>query len=550
MTLKQLKQTLITAIKESLKKQPYYTETVQINLEVPKDETNGDFSTNIAMQYARYAKKSPRDVAADIIETLDITGCNVKETTIAGPGFINFFIDKTFLLKTIAIINEQQTYYGSSPKKTDERLNIEFVSVNPTGALHVGHARGAAAGDALCRILTKAGYNVTKEYYVNDAGNQITNLAKSIEARYKQLFDIKIDIPEDGYHGKEIIEVAEKIKEQENDSYLTGDHLSFFKEYGVTYLLDNLKRDLKRFNVKFDVWFSEQTLYDEELVSKTVATLKEAGYTYEEDGATWLKTSLYEDEKDRVIIKSDGTYTYLTPDIAYHKNKLDRGFTKLIDILGGDHHGYIDRLQAAIRMVGGKEDALEVEILQMVKVLQDGKEVKMSKRSGKAITLIDLLDEVGKDPIRFFFAARSLNTQMDLDLDLAIRQTNENPVYYTQYAHARIHSIFDKAQEEGYKITDLPNTFSTIKSKQAFDLITELANYPEIISIASDKREPHKLTNYIIALASAFHTYYNAEQIVVDDKQHTLERLALLNAVRIVLKDALSLIGVSAPIHM
>jgi arginyl-tRNA synthetase len=422
--------------------------------------------------------------------------------------------------------------------------------VNPTGALHIGHARGAAAEDSLCRILQKAGYQVTKEYYVNDAGNQIHNLAVSLEARYKQLFGMDVELPEDGYHGPEIMETAKAIKASYQDRFLHEDGYQFFREYGVTSLLEELKKDLRDFNVTFDVWFSEQSLYDEDMVHKTVDYLTENGFTYEQDGAIWLKTSLFEDEKDRVIVKSDQTFTYLTPDIAYHKNKLERGYTKLIDILGGDHHGYINRLKAAIEMVGGKSDLLEVELLQMVKVMQNGVEVKMSKRSGKAITIRDLLDEVGKDPIRYFFAARSLNTQMDLDLDLAIRQTNENPVYYVQYAHARINSIFETAKEQGIDINNLPTSFSTITNEKAYDLVQALANYPNAIEQSALSRAPHKLTNYIYQLASHFHSFYNAEHVITVDQMKTKEHLALLSAVQIVLQDALSLIGVSAPTKM
>lgn len=396
----------------------------------------------------------------------------------------------------------------------------------------------------------KAGYKVTKEFYVNDAGNQIHNLAVSLDARYKQLFDIKCDLPEDGYYGKEIIETAKKIKEEVQDKYLKEDGYEFFRQYGVETLLDHLRKDLGDFRVAFDVWFSEKSLYDNNEVNNVIELLKTTGNTYEEDGATWLKTTKYNDEKDRVIVKSDGSLTYLTPDIAYHKNKLDRGYTKLIDILGGDHHGYINRLKAAIEMVGGKSDMLEVELLQMVKVLQNGEEVKMSKRSGKAITLRDLIDEVGPDPIRYFFAARSLNSQMDLDLDLAIRQTNENPVYYVQYAHARINSIFEKAQENGIDITSLPTTFESLDGEKLYDLVVLLVQYPNVINYAAQERAPHKLTNYITQLASSFHSFYNAQQVITENIKETKERLALLNATKIVIKDALSLIGVSAPNKM
>lgn len=528
----------------------YFDESIDIIIEIPKDKTNGDFSSNVAMKYARVARKAPRMIAQEIVSKVQTEDLFLDKVEIAGPGFINFYIKSSFLTETINIINSQKENYGNLNLGSDEHYNIEFVSVNPTGSLHIGHARGAAAGDSLCRILTKAGYNVEKEYYVNDGGNQIHNLVLSIDARYKQLFDQEVTMPEDGYYGPEIIETAKEIKEKYGDKYLTEDGYEFFRQYGVESLLSVLRKDLEDFGVTFDVWFSEKALRDADAVEKTVQFLIDNDYTYEEDGAVWLKTSLYEDEKDRVIIKSDGTYTYVTPDIAYHKNKMERGYTKLINVLGGDHHGYINRLKAAIEMVGGKKDTLEVELLQMVKVIQNGEEVKMSKRSGKAITLRDLIDEVGTDPIRYFFAMRSLNTHMDLDLDLAIRQTNENPVYYVQYAHARICSIFRQAKEKGFNTDTFTAEFTTLTGDKTLELISKLAEYPNVIKQAATQRVPHKLTNYINNLASSFHSFYNDEYVITDNEQKTNERLALLNATKIVLKDALSLVGVSAPEKM
>ncbi|MFW6319445.1 MAG: arginine--tRNA ligase [Bacillota bacterium] len=432
----------------------------------------------------------------------------------------------------------------------DEHFNIECVSANPTGTLHIGHARGAAAGDTLTRILKKAGYKVTKEFYVNDGGNQIHNLALSLEARYKQAFGIDAALPEDGYYGNEIKVIAETIKQKEGDRFLKEDGYEFFKTYGVDALLYDLKQDLKAFNVEFDVWFHETTLYKENLIEKTLATLKDKGYTYQKDGALWLKTSAFEDEKDRVIIKSDGTNTYLLPDIAYHNHKLSRGYTKLIDILGGDHHGYLPRLKSAIHMIGGKSDLLEVDLLQMVKVVQDGEEVKMSKRSGKTITIKSLVEEVGKDPIRYFFAMRSLNTQMELDLDLALKQTNENPVYYAQYAHARIASVLRQAKEKNIDLDLSKSSFDTFDSDKIDDLLTILRDYPNVIEEAAKKRLMHKVPQYIHRLASSLHTFYASEKVNTDDLKSTQERLALMHAVKVVLKDALTLVGVEAKERM
>lgn len=548
-------QELVLKIKEELKntinRLHYEDDSLEILMEYPKDKSNGDYATNLAMKLAKVARKAPIKIAEEIIQEFNSDGLYIEKIEAANPGFINFFLDKSFLTQIISQINDLKDEYGQLTIGNGEHLNIEFVSVNPTGSLHIGHARGASAGDSLCRILKKAGYEVTKEYYVNDAGNQIHNLALSIEVRYKELCGLNEPMPEDGYLGPEIIVAAKQLYAEYGSTILDMEKsYDFFRDYGVNSLLEELKKDLADFGVEFDVWFSEKSLYENNLVEKTVEFLKEHNFTYEQDGALWLKTSEYNDEKDRVIIKSDGTYTYITPDIAYHKNKLERGYTKLIDILGGDHHGYIDRLKAAIEMVGGKSDLLDVEILQMVKVLQNGEEVKMSKRSGKAITLRDLIDEVGVDPIRYFFAMRSLNTHMDLDLDLALRQTNENPVYYAQYAHARVCSIFSMAEEKGFDVNHLPQTFSTLEGEKTYELISILGNYGEAIRQAAVQRAPHKITNYINTLASAFHSFYNDEQVLGNDQLKTMERLALLNSVRIVMANALNLIGVSAPNKM
>ena len=550
MELHELVKKIKKEFKNTLINLGYFSDKIEIIIEIPKGNSNGDFSTNIAMKLARIARKAPLKIAEEILKEFDKDDLFISDIQVAGPGFINIYLDKSFLTGIITEINNKEAEYGNLNLGQNEHYNIEFVSVNPTGSLHIGHARGASAGDSISRILKKAGIKVTKEYYVNDAGNQIHNLAVSIDARYKQLFGKKVEMPKDGYHGPEIIKAAEVIKAEHQDRFLTEDGYEFFKQYGVNSLLSSLKKDLTDFGVTFDVWFSEKSLYDNHLVEETIDFLKNNNFTYEKDGALWLKTTDFNDEKDRVIVKSDGSYTYLAPDIAYHKNKLERGYTKLIDILGGDHHGYINRLTAAIEMVSGKGNLLEVEILQMVKVIQNGVEVKMSKRSGKAITLRDIIDEVGVDPVRYFFAMRSLNTHMDLDLDLALKQTNENPVYYTQYAHARINSIFIAAKQKGFDTKNLPKTFTTITSEKAFNLIQLLGNYPDVIKQGAMQRAPHKITNYVNNLASAFHSFYNDEQVITTDHLKTMERLALLNATKIVLKDALNLVGVSAPDKM
>ncbi len=436
--------------------------------------------------------------------------------------------------------------YGNTTIGNGQKVNIEFVSANPTGYLHIGHARGGAYGDALANIMIKSGFNVHKEFYVNDGGNQINKLGKSIEARYLELLGEENVLPEDGYHGKEIIQVAQNIIDASGDAY-KEDGFEHFKEYGLEFLLDRLKGHLVEYRIEFDEWFRERTIYQGDL-QETVKQIKDNGFTYESEGATWFKTSEFFDEKDRVMIKSDGGYTYIVPDIAYHKNKFERGYEVLIDVLGADHHGYMDRLRSAMEMIGKDSTKLEFQILQMVRVYQDGKEVKMSKRSGKAIGLKDLIEEVGVDPIRYFFAARALSSQMDLDLDLALRKSNENPVYYAQYAHARICSVLRLGKEQGIEPTKV-EVYDYLNEK-ASGLLTLLSTYPRVIDECATKRIPHKLTNFIQELSSEFHSYYNAEKFLTENKTETNEKLRLIKAIKIVLNDALKLIGVSAPEKM
>ncbi len=520
-----------------------------IVLEVPKDSKNGDFSTNIAMRLARSLHKAPQLIATDIKNGLDLKKCHTSKVEVAGAGFINFYLDLDYLLEVVPLILSQNDKYGSSNIGKGEKINLEFVSANPTGYLHIGHGRGAAYGDSLARCMKKAGYLVDREHYVNDAGNQITNMGLSVYERYKELFGLPIEFKEDYYHGKEIITIAEMIKSEYGDKFIKEYDLEFFKNYGTKFLLGNLKKDLKHFNVEFDTWFSEKTLYQTGQVQSTLEKLKQGGYTYESDGALWLKTSAYGDEKDRVIIKSDGNYTYLLPDIAYHANKLSRGYDHLIDVLGSDHHGYIARLKAAVNMVGGDSNLIDVEILQMVRVMENGEEVKMSKRSGKAITLNDLIEEVGTDALRYFYVSKSLSTHLDLDLDLMKKKNNENPVYYAQYAYARIQSIFKNFESLGEKIV-YQNSFDSIDKNSFKAILMLLVNYQAVIEEVATKRLVHKLCHYLDSLAYALHSYYNDQKVITDDKKQTLEKLTILKALQVVIKDCLYLLGISAPQQM
>ena len=520
-----------------------------IFLELPKDKDHGDYATNIAMKLARVARKRPLDIANEIVSSSNLAAMHLSKMEIAGPGFINLFLDLSYLHQIIFQINNEGSNYGNLNIGDGEDICLEYVSANPTGYLHVGHGRGAAYGDSLSRIMKKAGYKVNREHYVNDAGNQITNMALSVYERYKELYGQEAIMKDDYYHGKEIITVASCIKDEFGDKYLNNFDMDFFKEYGTEKLLGNLKKDLKAFNVEFDTWFSEKSLYREGAVEKVLTKLKEDGNTYVHEGATWLKTSTYNDEKDRVIVKGDGSYTYLLPDIAYHANKLSRGFTHLIDVLGADHHGYIERLKAAVSMVGGNSNLIDIEILQMVRVMENGVEVKMSKRSGKAITLSDLVEEVGSDALRYFYVAKSLSTHMDLDLDLMKQKSNDNPVFYAQYAHARICSVFKNFESTGAKY-EAVSTFNNIDLNKTKDLCLLLLQYPSVIQEASTKRLVHKMTHFINELAYLLHSYYNDEKIITENIELTKEKLTIIKAVQIVLSDALNLIGVSSPEKM
>lgn len=536
-------------IEASLGRLGYQDYDVEVILEVPKDKSFGDYATNVAMRLTKLVKKNPREIAQDIINNLDFEKAHISKAEIAGPGFINFTLDNAFLVKVINQILKEGSNYGNLTIGNNQKINIEFVSANPTGYLHIGHGRGAAYGDSLARVYKKAGYDVTKEHYVNDAGNQIRNLALSIYERYKELFGLKAELGEDSYYGKEIIQIAQMVKDQYWDKFLSDFDLEFFKDFGTNFLLNNLKKDLKKYNVEFDVWFSERSLYHNHEVERVVQILKERNYTYESEGATWLKTTEFGDDKDRVIIKSDGSYTYLLPDIAYHLNKLSRGYDHLIDIFGSDHHGHVTPLKAAVQMIGGKSDLIDVELHQMVRVLENGEEVKMSKRSGKAITLVDLMDEVGADALRYFYVEKALGTHMDLNLDLMRKTTSENPVYYAQYAHARIASIFRTFASLG-NTYERKASLDKMDQNKIKDLCLTLLKYPMVIEEAATKRLVHKVTHFISELAYELHSYYNDEKIITEDLEQTNERLTVLEAVQVVLKDALTLVGVSAPEQM
>lgn len=522
-------------------------------LETPKDKANGDYSTNMAMQLARVAKKAPRAIADALVANFDQSKASIEKIDIAGPGFINFYMNNNYLTDLIPTILTAGEKYGETTVGNGQKIQVEFVSANPTGDLHLGHARGAAVGDSLCNVLAKAGYDVSREYYINDAGNQINNLALSVEARYFQALGMEKDVPADGYHGEDIIGIGKRLAEEYGDKFVNADEkerFDFFRSYGLKEEMAKLKQDLEDFRVPFDVWYSETSLYGDGKIDVALDKLRENGYIYEEDGATWFRSTDLGDDKDRVLIKQDGSYTYLTPDIAYHKNKLDRGFEKLINIWGADHHGYIPRMKAAIEALGYGKDVLEVEIIQLVHLYKNGEKMKMSKRTGKAVTMRDLVEEVGLDATRYFFAMRSADTHMDFDLDLAVSQSNENPVYYAQYAHARICSILRQGEENGFTY-DTNADFSLIGAEKEIEVLKKLGEFPLAVAEAAEKRMPHRVTNYIYELASTFHSFYNAEKVLdAENVERTKARLSLIKAVQTTLKNALKLIGVSAPEKM
>lgn len=553
--VEQMKDVLKQEIKEAVMKAGLAAESEipEVVLEVPKDKSHGDYSTNMAMQLARIAKKAPRNIAEEIVASFDKGKASIDKLDIAGPGFINFYMNNQYLTKLIPAVLEAGEAYGETNIGDGERVQVEFVSANPTGNLHLGHARGAAVGDSLCNVLEKAGYEVSREYYINDAGNQINNLALSVEARYYQALGKDKPMPEDGYHGEDIKEIGRKLADEFGDRFVheeESERLAFFREYGLKYELGKLREDLENFRVPFDVWYSETSLYQNGKIDQALEALREKGHIYEEDGATWFRSTAFGDDKDRVLIKKDGSYTYLLPDIAYHKDKLDRGFQKLINVWGADHHGYIPRMKAAIEALGYDKETLEVGIIQLVHLYKNGEKMKMSKRTGKAVTMRDLIDEVGLDAVRYFFAMRSADTHMDFDLDLAVSTSNENPVYYAQYAHARICSMLRQGEEKGISFEGNLD-LTKIGSEKEYDLLKVIGSFPEAVADAAEKRIPHRITNYIFELASVLHSFYNAEKVLDPaDEEKSRARLSLMKATQITLNNALKLIGVSAPEKM
>ncbi len=523
-------------------------QNVAITLERPKQAQHGNYASNIAMQLAKGLKRNPREVAKDLIGDLPPSPY-LEKAEIAGPGFINFFLTavaKQQVVKTILHAGER---FGQRRVAQPEKINVEFVSANPTGPLHVGHGRQAALGDAISTLLQTQGHTVTREFYYNDAGNQIANLGISVQVRIKQGRGEKIELPEDGYRGDYIIEIAQRYVEH-NKQDGGGEDLRAITAFAVQELRNEQDRDLQAFGVKFDTYYLESSLYTDGKVDKTVATLQASGKTYDQDGALWLKTTDYGDDKDRVMRKSDGAYTYFVPDVAYHVTKWDRGFKYAINVQGADHHSTTTRVRAGLQAlgIGIPQGYPEYVLHQMVTVMRGKEEVKISKRAGSYVTVRDLIDEVGRDAVRYFFLMRKSDSQLIFDIDLARSQSEDNPVYYVQYAHARICSVFGKWGGDERALANA--SLAPLTSGYEADLLQALYDYPDVVTDAADERAPHLITYYLKDLAGKLHSYYNAEQFLVADEEMKLARLALIAAVRQIIRNGLGLLGVTAPEKM
>ena len=527
-------------------------EIAEFIVEKPSNKANGDFSSNIAMACAKSFKKAPRAIAQNIADHLDLSGTVFERMEIAGPGFLNFFLSGEYyssILRDIFVCGDD---YGRSDYGNGKKIIVEFVSANPTGPMHIGNARGGAIGDCLAGVLDRAGYNVWREFYVNDAGNQIEKFATSLEVRYLQHFKDDIEMPEDAYHGADITEHAENFIKEYGDKYVESpseERRKALVEFALPKNIQGLERDLKRYRITYDNWFKESSLHKDGSVDKVISALKEKGVTYEQDGALWFKASEFGNDKDIVLIRANGLPTYIVPDIAYHYNKLvTRGFDKAVDVLGADHHGYVPRMKAALTALGLDAGRLDVVIMQMVRLVRDGETIKLSKRSGKAITLNTLIDEIPLDAARFFFNLREPNSHFDFDLELAAKKSSENPVYYVQYAHARICSIIKKAQEMGVELrTPTDEELLMLNSSEERELISHLSMLTNEIVAAAKAYDPAKITHYVTQLATLFHKFYNAQRVMCDDEGLMQARLYLCTAVKNTISNILNMLKITAP---
>lgn len=525
------------------------------NIEKPANSANGDFSSNIALAGAKAFKKAPRMIAQSIADNIDLEGTLFEKVEIAGPGFLNFYLSQRYYSEIVKDVITRGEDYGASDFGKGKKVLVEFVSANPTGPMHIGNARGGAIGDCLAAVLEKAGYNVSREFYVNDAGNQIEKFATSLEVRYLQLYKDGIEMPGDAYKGADITEHAKSFAAEYGDKYVeaeSGERRKALVDFALPKNIAGLERDLLQYRIKYDNWFKESTLHADGSVTKIIEKFKELGVTYEQDGALWFKASEFGNDKDVVLIRANGIPTYIVPDIAYHYNKLvTRGYDKAVDVLGADHHGYVPRMKAALSALGIDENRLDCVIMQMVRLVRDGETIKLSKRSGKAITLTTLLDEIPIDAARFFFNLREPNSHFDFDLDLAAQETSQNPVYYVQYAHARICSILKKAQSSGITLrTPTDEELDLLNSPEETELIRHLSSLTDEVITAAKTYDPARITHFVIELATLFHKFYNAQRVIADDEGLMQARLYLCVAVKDTIKNILTMLKISAPESM
>jgi arginyl-tRNA synthetase len=552
----EIKDMVIKSIKKAVDSGLMSIEAIpKIEIEEPKEKQYGDFAVNTAMIMAKQAKMAPRKIAEIIVNNINKEDSFIEKIDIAGPGFINFYIKTIYLQETLKLVYERNKDYGRVNIGKGEKVQVEFVSANPTGPMHMGNARGGAIGDALASILDYAGYDVTREFYINDVGNQIEKFGYSLETRYLELLGVKSEILEGGYHGEDIIDRAKEFLELYGDRYKdypSEDRRKALVEYSLKKNIEKIKEDLNAYGIEYDVWFSEKVLHDNGEVDNVIKELKEKGYTYEKDGAIWFKETLFGADKDDVLVRANGYPTYLASDIAYHRNKfITRGYDWVIDIWGADHHGHVAPMKGAMKALGINPDRLDVLLMQLVRLIKGGEVVKMSKRTGKMVTLRDLIEEVGKDAAKFFFNMRSADSAVDFDMDLAKEQSNENPVFYVQYAHARICSIIRQLEEEGVKIRDIENAdLSLLKEESEKDLIKKLAYLPEEVTIAAKTMAPHRITRYILDVASLFHSFYNSCRVKGVDENLMKARLVLIVATRTVIKNVLDMLKITAPEKM
>ena len=532
-------------------------EIKEVAIEIPREKDRGDFSTNVAMQITKLARKAPRQVAEIIIKNINTEGTYIESVECAGPGFINFKMSNKYLYDAIGIIQQEKDQYGRINIGDGKKVMVEFVSANPTGPLHMGNARGGALGDCIASVLDAAGYDVTREFYVNDAGNQIEKFGISLEARYIQLIkgEDAIAFPEDGYQGEDIIEHMKEFIKLNGDKYIDADpeeRRKIFVDFALPRNLEAIKTGLASYGINFDVWFSEKTLHNSEQVAETIQMLKDNDCTVEKDGALWIKGSVIGCEKDEVLVRNNGIPTYFAADIAYHRNKFQkRDYEWCINLWGADHHGHVARMKGAMAAIGIDPDKLDVVLFQLVRLYRNGEIARMSKRTGKSISLMDLIEEVGRDGVRFFFNTKAAGSHLDFDLDLAVKQSNENPVYYVQYAHARICSMLKLLESESVTVPQINDAKLELLDKpEELELIKKLCEYPDEIRISAETLEPSRLTRYVVDVASAFHSFYNACRVRGEEENLMKARLLLVDCTRIVIRNVLDLLSISAPEHM